>query len=403
MNARETGDSAATEPRPAHDAVADAEGVPSAFAPPKWARDVGRWSWIIVGVAIVLLVAAVAVAATRLLVYATLFAVLFGATFLPVADWLARHRVPRWLAALLVLVGLLVMAVLITLVVVYGLVNQVPSIQETLDDAAATIEDALNSTDFPESTVDSVKSGLSSLMEELAGGAAGAVASVVSAVGSLLFGVFIAINIMVWVLIQGRKIGGWVSHHLPPVPQPVAYEILAGSARFLRGYIWGSTIVGLFNAAVLGLGALVIGVPMAGTIAIVAWLTNYIPYFGAIISGAFAVLIALGSGGTSKAIPMLILVIIANGFLQTVISQFALGSALDLHPLAVLFATTAGGIAFGAVGGVFAAPFLKIGLDAYRRMKEAGLFGDLAPVAEVATPEGGAAPSADGDPPGPSS
>jgi len=377
----------------------------SAFAPPAWARDVGRWSWIVVGVSIVLLVVALLVAATQLLVYATLFAVLFGATFLPIADWLTRHRVPRWLAALLVLVGLLVLAVVITLVIVYGLVNQVPSVQETLDDAAATIEDALNSTDFPESTVDSVKSGLSSLMQELASGAAGAVAGVVSAVGSLLFGIFIAINIMVWVLIQGRKIGAWASHHLPPVPQPVAYEILAGSARFFRGYIWGSTIVGLFNAAVLGLGAVVIGVPMAGTIAIVAWLTNYIPYFGAIMSGAFAVLIALGAGGTSKAIPMLILVIIANGFLQTVISQFALGSALDLHPLAVLFATTAGGIAFGAVGGVFAAPFLKIGLDAYRRMKEAGLFGPV-PAAEVAAaPDGAAAEAAASDmangPPGP--
>ena len=197
---------------------------------------------------------------------------------------------------------------------------------------------------MPESTVDSVESGLKSLAQELASGAAGAIVTVVSSVASLIFGIFIAINIMVWVLIQGRQIGAWASRHLPPVPPPVAYGILANSARFFRGYIWGSTIVGLFNAAVLGVGAYVIGVPMAGTIAIVAWLTNYIPYFGAIISGAFSVLIALGAGGPSKAIPMLILVIIANGFLQTVISQFALGSALDLHPLAVLFATTAGGI-----------------------------------------------------------
>jgi predicted PurR-regulated permease PerM len=75
------------------------------------------------------------------------------------------------------------------------------------------------------------------------------------------------------------------------------------------------------------------------------------------------------------AIPMLIVVIIANGFLQTLVSQFALGATLKLHPLVVLFATTAGGIVFGAVGGVFAAPFVKIGLDAYARVKAAGLFG----------------------------
>ena len=147
--------------------------------------------------------------------------------------------------------------------------------------------------------------------------------------------------------------------------------------------------MGLFNGAVIFVGALIIGVPLAATLGIVAWLTNYIPYFGAIISGAFAVLVAWGAGGPSMGIPMLIIVIIANGFLQTLVSQFALGSALNLHPLSVLFATTAGGILFGAVGGVFAAPFLKIGVDSYGLMKDAGLFGARAAQEPATTPAPG--------------
>jgi predicted PurR-regulated permease PerM len=127
-------------------------------------------------------------------------------------------------------------------------------------------------------------------------------------------------------------------------------------------------------------------VPLAGTLAIVAWMMNYIPFFGAIISGAFAVLIAYGAGGLSMAIPMLIIVIVANGFLQTLVSQFALGSTLNLHPLVVLVATTAGGILFGAVGGVFAAPFTKIGLDAYERAREAGVFGSRTPARDGSGP-----------------
>ena len=203
-----------------------------------------------------------------------------------------------------------------------------------------------------------------------------------------------------WILIQGRQIGGWASKHMPPVPQPVAYAMLANSARFFRGYIYGSTIVGVFNGAVIFVGALIIGVPLAATLGLVAWMTNYIPYFGAIISGAFAVLVAWGAGGPSMGIPMLIIVIIANGFLQTLVSQFALGSALNLHPLSVLFATTAGGILFGAVGGVFAAPFLKIGVDSYGLMKSAGLFGDRAAQGADAGPldDDAAGPSA--SPPG---
>jgi putative heme transporter len=397
VNAQDTGHVDAT-PTPAVGAVEPSPAA-SAFAAPPWAKDMGRWSWIVVGVTLVLVGVFAVFAATRLLVLAALFAILAGGTFLPVVDWLERHHLRRWMGALIVLLLSIGAAVLIGLVIVYGLVNQVPTIQDNLQEAADSIQKTLSSTSVPESTVDDVKSGLQNLAKNMASGAAGAVGTLISDMASLIFGLFISVNIGVWLLIRGREIGSWASHHLAPVPQPVAYQIFANSARFFRGYIWGSTIVGLFNAAVLSVGALVIGVPMAATIGIVAWITNYIPYFGAIISGAFAVLIAYGAGGPSKAIPMLIIVIIANGFLQTLISQFALGSALKLHPLVVLFATTAGGILFGAVGGVFAAPFVKIALDAYERIRETGILGG-----DPATASGGAAsrPSGAGDdaPPG---
>ena len=362
------------EARPAE--IAGMRRDPSAFAAPQWARDIGLWSWIVVGALLVLSALFAAAAATQMIVLASLFAILFGGTFLPVVDWLHRHHLPRWVGALLVLVFLILVVVFVGLVILYGLVNQLPVIEDNLQAAVDSINEKLASTSVDQDTLDSMVTAVEDVLKYAVTGAAGAVADVVSGLASLVFGVFISINIMVWVLIQGRKIAAWASHHVPPVPQPVAYAIFANSARFFRGYILGSTLIGLFNAAVISLGALLVGVPLAGTLGIVAWMMNYIPFFGAIISGAFAVLIAYGAGGLSMAIPMLIIVIIANGFLQTLVSQFALGSTLRLHPLVVLIATTAGGILFGAVGGVFAAPFVKIGLDAYERVKAAGVFGD---------------------------
>ncbi len=394
MNGEDTRDGLGGPVQPAEEAAPGARV--SAFAVPAWAGDVGRWSWLIIGVVIVLVIVFLVMAATRLLVLAALFAVLIGGTFLPVADWLARHHLKRWMAAFVVVLLLIALAILIGLVIVYGLVNQVPELETTLNSAADSIKSTLKSTSVPQSTVDEVKSGLQSAAKNLASGALGTIGTLVSDVGALLFGLFISVNILVWILIQGREIGAWASKHVPPVPPQVAYHIFARSARFFRGYIYGSTIVGVFNGAVLGIGALVIGVPMAATIAIVAWVMNYIPYFGAIISGIFTVLLAWGAGGPSMAIPMLVLVFIANGFLQTLVSQFALGSALNLHPLAVLFATTAGGLVAGAVGGVFAAPFLKIGLDAYQGIKDAGVFRSrpqtrgAAPALELSEPPGSA-------------
>ena len=348
------------------------------FAVPRWANDAGRWSWITLGLLILLIAFLALLAATRVLVVSALFAVLLGGTFLPVVDALHKRHFPRWLAALLVVVLLIALAVGIALVIIYGVVNQAPEMQQRLDEAQAELQKALNTTSVPQSTLDSAKAGLQELYKSAASGVAGALSSAISNVGTLLFGIFISLNILMWVLIQGRKMGAWASRHMGSVPPPVGYAILANSARFFRGYIWGSTLTGLFNGGVMFVGALVIGVPMAATIGIVGWFTNYIPFFGAIISGAFAVLVALAAGGPSMAIPMLIIVIISNGYLQTLISQFALGATLKLHPLVVLFATTAGSLLFGAIGGVFAAPFLKIGLDAVARLRAAGVFSDEA-------------------------
>jgi predicted PurR-regulated permease PerM len=370
----------------------------SRFAVPGWAGDIGRWSGIILLVAAVLVLALLVFAVVKILVLAALFAILFGGTFLPVVDWLEKHHVKRGLAATIVTVLLVLLGVALCLLIVYSVFEQIPEIQAKLDAAWADIQKTLKSTTVSQSQVDSIKSSVQDLVKNAAGGLADTLVGLVGGIAGLIFGIFISLNILVWVLIQGRKLGRWASKRMGPVPAAVAYDILASSARFFRGYLYGSTLVGLFNGAVMGVGALVIGVPLAATIFVVGWFTNYVPFFGAIVSGAFAVLIALGSGGPAKAIPMLIIVIISNGYLQTLVSQFALGSALSLHPLAVLFATTAGSMLFGAVGGVFAAPFLKIAVDARLKLKAAGLFSSWSGAASGGPAAGSAAAGA--GPPG---
>jgi predicted PurR-regulated permease PerM len=368
----------------------------SRFAVAGWASDVGKWSGIILLVIALLLLLFFLLAATRVLLLAALFAVLFAGTFLPMVDWFQKHHIKRGLGAIIVTALLILLGVAIGLLIVFSVVKQIPTIDARLTAAWAEIQKALKSTSVSQDQIDSLKSSVQDLAKNAASGIAGTAVDLIGGVASLIFGAFISLNILVWCLIQGRKLGRWASKRMGPVPPAVAYEIFANSARFFRGYLYGSTLVGLFNGAVMGVGALIIGVPLAGTIFVVGWFTNYIPFFGAIVSGAFAVLIALGSGGPSKAIPMLIIVIVSNGYLQTIVSQFALGSALKLHPLAVLFATTAGSALFGAVGGIFAAPFLKIALDARLKMKAAGLFSS-APDGTAVLP--GAGPPGDAGPP----
>ena len=132
----------------------------------------------------------------------------------------------------------------------------------------------------------------------------------------------------------------------------------------------GVTLVAVFNAVVVGIGALLLDVPLAGTIAVVTLVTAYVPFIGAFVSGAFAVIIALGAEGTETALIMLVIVLLANGTLQNIVQPIAFGATLDLNPLLVLVVTIAAGSLFGMFGLILAAPLVSAGIHIVRDIGE---------------------------------
>jgi predicted PurR-regulated permease PerM len=156
------------------------------------------------------------------------------------------------------------------------------------------------------------------------------------------------------------------------LPQPVAHMISGSVITSLRGYFRGVTLVAGFNGVVVGLAALILDVPLAGTIGVVTFVTAYVPYIGAVLAGAFAVLLALGAHGTGTAVAMLLVVILANGLLQNIVQPFAMGSALHLNPLVVLVVTIGAGCLFGMLGLVLAAPLVSAAVRVAKALSTAG-------------------------------
>jgi putative heme transporter len=138
---------------------------------------------------------------------------------------------------------------------------------------------------------------------------------------------------------------------------------------------------------IVGLASLALGVPLAGTIGVVTFVTAYVPFVGAFVAGAFAVVIALGAKGTTTALIMLLIVILANGLLQNIVQPFAMGSALDLHPLVVLVLTIGAGCIFGMLGLVLAAPLASAAVHITRDLARARVAAALQEEA-AAEPEG---------------
>ncbi|HEV7771680.1 MAG TPA: AI-2E family transporter [Conexibacter sp.] len=366
----------------------DAGQLSGILAAPPWLRNAGVMSWLAAGVLVLLLglvwLASLADAIVMPLIAATVIASV-GA---PLVGWMARHRIPRALGTALLLLGLIAVGGAIVLLIVGGVTGEASSVSSHLAEAQQKITSWLHSLGINRSSAEHATqqagdSGSNALKLLTAGLAVG-----ITELTSLAFFVAMTVLSLFFLLKDGPTIRSWVEHHAG-VPVPIAQLTMRRMLQSLRGYFLGVTIVAAYSALIVGVGSLIIGVPMAGTIAIVTFLGGFIPYLGAWSAGAFAVLLAL-SGGTDMAIAMIVLQLLANGIFQQLVQPFAYGAALGIHPLAVLVVTIAGGAVFGGAGLVLAAPvtsaIVRISADLARARAAASTAGDGAGAATAPAP-----------------
>ncbi len=327
-------------------------------AAPRWLRDAGTTSWLLVGVTLLLVGVVWLMSLTQTIVLPVLTAGVVAAVASPVVGWLSRHRIPRAVGAALVLLGLVGVAVGLVVVVVGGIAGQAGDLSSHLTAAEHTIQGWLQdlgiSTKSSQGTTSDANSSAKSTFEALIHGVTVGIAKL----SSLAFFLALTALSLFFLLKDGPTIRGWGERHLG-VPVPVGHMITGRVLQSLRGYFLGVTIVAGFNAVVIGGGALALGVPQVGTIALITFIGAYIPYLGAWAAGAFSVLIALGGAGTDAAVAMIVIQLLANGILQQLVQPIAYGAALGIHPLAVLIVTIAGGSLFGAAGLILAAPLVS--------------------------------------------
>jgi predicted PurR-regulated permease PerM len=304
----------------------------------------------------------------------------------PLVSKMQQHRVPRAAGAAIVLLALIALGVVIFLMVVGGLVEQSSEIKKSLNDAVAKIQGWANDAgaNGTSGVTASAKSGTTTSGKELIHGLGQGVKDLTSLIFFVTFSAFATF----FLLKDGPAVRGFIDRHLG-VPVEVATVITGNVIKSLRRYFLGVTIVAAFNAVVIGLTAIILGVPLAGTIAVVVLVTAYVPFIGAFVSGAFAVLLTLSSSGTTDALIMLVMVILANGLLQNIVQPIAFGATLDLNPLVVLIVTIGAGALFGMVGMVLAAPLTSAALHISQELAQAKAAED----AERAPPEAEAEPA----------
>jgi len=346
----------------------DATSLSRVFSAPMWLRDLGLLAWFLVGVILILVAVIALLGLTATITEPVLVGLVLATVAAPLVTKMQEHRIPRPAGAAIVLLGLLCIGVLVLLLVFGGIAEQGSQIKTSLSEAVSKIEDWANdvgaggtSKATAEAKNTTAHDG-TTLLQGLANGIKG-LTSLVFFLTFTLFSTF-------FLLKDGPAVRKFIDRSLG-LPPAVAATITRNVIRSLRRYFLGVTFVAAFNAVVVGLGALALGVPLAGTIAVVVFVTAYVPFIGAFVSGAFAVLLTLSSQGTRDAAIMLVIVILANGALQNIFQPIAFGATLDLNPLIVLIVTIGFGAIFGMAGMILAAPLTSAAIHVSRDLAAA--------------------------------
>ena len=385
-------------PPPDQDVIEIEPGALSGvFAAPSWLRDVGFTAWLLVGVALFLVGAVWLLSLTQVIVAPVITAAVVAAVASPLVGWLKRRGVPRGIGAALVMLGIVAAGIGLFLVIVAGITSELSSIEGELADAKDTLSNWLQDAGVDPSSAENAKNEASKSVSEAASSLLQGIGAGIVALSGLAFFLALTALSLFFLLSDGPSIRAWTERHLG-VPPDVGHVIGQRTLGALRGYFLGVTIVAAFNGVVVMIGALILGIPLAGTIGVVTFLGGYIPYLGAWGAGAFAVLLALGGSGPEAAGGMIVVQLLANGILQQMVQPLAMGTALGIHPLAVLIVTIAGGALFGTVGLVLAGPLtsaiVRISEDLSRAEEEKEEASDapsLDPVSPVTpqSPQGG--------------
>jgi predicted PurR-regulated permease PerM len=188
------------------------------------------------------------------------------------------------------------------------------------------------------------------------------IASGIPVVADVLAETVLTLAFIFYFLLDGATIWNWIVRCFPLRRRELVGHLGGSAWVTLRGYLRGMLIVATFDASLIGLGFFALRVPLAGAIAVLIFLGAFIPVVGAAAAGGVGVLVALANGGWPQALAALAIVVVVQEIETNLVSPYAVGRSVKLHPLVALAAAIAGAILAGIPGAILAVPAVAVAL-----------------------------------------
>ena len=328
---------------------------------PRSLRLASAIAWRVLVVAFAVALVALIVARLRVIVVPVAVAILLSTFLVPPARLLRERGLPAAAAALavlilaLALVGGTIAALVPAIADEWGELDV--SVEAGVDEATAWLTDEFGLSerrvaDWQSSAVEQLRAQSSRIAGGVFGGAYLAL--------ELVAGLVLMLVTLFFLLKDGERLWRWLVSLFPPHVRGDVEAIGERSWETAGGYIRGVSLVALVDAVFIGVAIWLIGVPLVLPLATLTFIGGFFPIIGAFVAGFAAAMVALVFEGWLAALLVVGATVLVQQLEGNVLQPVIVGAAVRLHPLAIVFAVTAGGILWGIAGAFLAVPLVAV-------------------------------------------
>ncbi|MEW2525573.1 AI-2E family transporter [Streptomyces sp. NPDC047071] len=282
-----------------------------------------------------------------------LLALLGTALLGPLYRRLVRMRVQRSLAAGLTCAAVLAVVGGATYIVVKALIDTGSQIVDSLKNAAHDLSKHFGAAG---TSLDDLASNSKDLLGKFGGTAASGVVSGLSVVGEMIATAVLALLLVFFFLRDSHKAASTLRSLVPAHSGDTVEAMARRAFTAVEGFMRGTTFIALIDAVCITVGLLILRVPGAWGLGALVFVGAYIPYLGAFLSGAIAILVALADRGLVIALWALGVVLAVQVLEGHVLQPMIQSRTVQMHPAVVMLAITAGASVAGIIGMLLAVP-----------------------------------------------
>lgn len=301
-------------------------------------------------------------------------AALISTQLLPLIELAARRGMSRGLAVAASLLGVVAIGVGLAWVFTDALFGNLGGVGNNISEGADKVVAWLgDNNDWVEQHDDAIHDFLKSMLpaaKNAAGGVLEGALGALSLTAQLVSGALLMLVFLLYLLTSGDAIWGWIRDRFSPDRRDRVAGVGHAAWNAASGYIRGITLIALIDTTVITLGMLVIGTPSVGTLALLSFVTLFVPILGAWVSGTVIVLVTLASVGTGAAVAMAVVILVAQQLDSMFVTPLVYQQTVNLHPIVTLTAVIVGSQLLGIVGAFLAVPMVAVGWSIYRTLEQ---------------------------------